>query len=168
MNRTTAVIAAGGMTILVVFTLLGIAGANWITNTVDEAAVEDEAVLDQPTEPETDPYIEQLEERKDALEDTVTVMEDRQAEYQTELSEAEAIIADMEAQIEALEASLEEDQVTINNLSGEVVAVNGTVGNLRAVDGEVSAKEQNYINQIEAANANIVALQDYIKQLAGQ
>lgn len=156
MSNTKSILGAGVVTSLVILALVGLNLYNHRLAARADAAAETEAA--------DAAYLEALTARQDQLDQAVTAMEARHDGYTEQLDTANQTIDELEANIEEMQAHLDANNEKLAEYEPELQALNNTAWSLRQTRDEWAAKEASYTAQIEAANAQIVALQAELGQ----
>ena len=156
MSNTKSILAAGVVTSLVILALVGLNLYNHrLAAQADAAAT---------TEASDAAYLEALTSRQGQLDQAVTAMEARQDGYVDQIDTANQTVEELETTIEEMQARLDANNENLAEYEPELQALNNTAWSLRQTRDEWAAKEADYTTQIEAANAQIVALQAELGQ----
>jgi len=159
MSNTKSIMAAGVITSLVILALVGL---NIYNHRLDAQAAADQTAAE--VDASTAAYVEALTARQAQLDDAVTAMEARHDSYTAQQEDAHQTIVSLQASIAQMEAQLEANDQKIAEYEPQLVELNNTAWSLTQTRNEWRAKEADYSAQIEAANAQIVALQAQLGQ----
>jgi chromosome segregation ATPase len=168
MSKLQAILAAAGVTSVVVIAILAMNMPPIFNRDQAEPVVEAEEPVDTAAAAQDEEYINALGERLDQLDEARTVMDDRQDTYLTQIDAAEQTVTDLQAMLDEMQAQITANQEALVTMETEYNNASGYSWQLKQQRDALAAQEAEYAAQIEAANQTILALQAQIQQMTGQ